>query len=78
MIAAESVKGLMYTMQKRLYRIVEGKMIAGVCGGIAEYLNIDPTVVRLIWALLALGGAGILAYIIAALIIPVKPLELGE
>ena len=78
MIAPESVKGLMYTMQKRLYRIVEGKMIAGVCGGIAEYLNIDPTVVRLIWALLALGGAGILAYIIAALIIPVKPLELGE
>lgn len=78
MIAAESVKGLKYTMQKRLYRIVEGKMIAGVCGGIAEYLNIDPTVVRLIWALLALGGAGILAYIIAALIIPVKPLELGE
>ena len=78
MIAPESVKGLKYTMQKRLYRIVEGKMIAGVCGGIAEYLNIDPTVVRLIWALLALGGAGILAYIIAALIIPVKPLELGE
>ena len=78
MIAPESVKGLMYTMQKRLYRIVEGKMIAGVCGGIAEYLNIDPTVVRLIWALLALGGAGILDYIIAALIIPVKPLELGE
>ena len=65
-------------MEKRLYRIVEGKMIAGVCGGIAQYLNIDPTVVRLIWALIGLSGAGILAYIVAALIIPVKPLELGE
>ena len=65
-------------MQKKLYRVTEGKKIAGVCGGIAEYLNIDPTVVRLIWALVGLSGAGILAYIIAMLIIPVKPLELGE
>lgn len=65
-------------MEKRLYRIEEGKIIAGVCGGIAQYLNIDPTVVRLIWALIGLSGAGILAYIVAIFIIPVKPLELGE
>ena len=57
-------------MQKRLYRIEEGKMIAGVCGGIAEYFNIDPTVVRVAWAILAcFAGSGILAYIAAALII---------
>lgn len=65
-------------MNKKLYRIEQGKLIAGVCGGIAEYLNIDPTVIRLIWALVALSGTGILAYIIAMLIIPVKPLELEE
>ena len=65
-------------MQKKLYRIEQGKKIAGVCGGIAEYLGIDPTVIRLIWALIALSGAGILAYIIAALIIPVKPLGIEE
>lgn len=65
-------------MQKKLYRIEEGKVIAGVCGGVAEYLNIDPTVVRLIWALLGLSGGGVLAYLIAALIIPVKPLGIEE
>lgn len=60
-------------MKKRLYRIEEGKMIAGVCGGIAEYFDLDPTVVRLGWVLFsAVAGGGILAYIIAALIIPVK------
>ncbi len=65
-------------MQKILYRLNEGKMIAGVCAGLAEYLNIDPTVIRLIWALIGLSGAGVLAYLIAALIIPVKPLGIEE
>ncbi len=66
-------------MQKRLYRVKEGKIIAGVCGGIAEYLNIDPTVIRLIWAVVGLmGGFGILAYIVAMLIIPEKPLGIEE
>lgn len=75
----ESVKGKVNFMEKRLYRIVEGKMIAGVCGGVAEYLNIDPTVVRLVWAVLGLAGTfGIWAYLIAALIIPVKPLGIEE
>ena len=60
--------------KKRLYKIQEGKIIDGVCGGVAEYLNVDPTVVRVIWAVIALGGGfGILAYIICALIIPRKP-----
>ena len=47
--------------------------MAGVCGGIAEYFELDPTVIRVIWALLAASGTGILAYIICALIIPQKP-----
>lgn len=58
-------------MNKRLYKSNENKMIDGVCGGIAEYFNIDPTLVRLAWVLFcAMGGSGFLAYIIAALIIP--------
>ena len=62
-------------MEKRLYRNVDNKMIAGVCSGIAEYFNIDPTVIRLAWAIFCcLGGSGVLAYIIAAVIMPVKPL----
>ena len=60
-------------MNKKLYRIEQGKLIAGVCGGIAEYLNIDPTVIRLIWVLVAFSGAGLLAYLVCALIIPEKP-----
>ena len=59
-------------MEKKLYRIEEGKKIAGVCGGIAEYFNIDPTLVRLGWALVALSGTGIIAYIVAAIIMPEK------
>ena len=46
------------------------RMICGVCAGLAEYLGIDPTVVRLIWAALGLTGTGILLYIIAALVMP--------
>ena len=60
-------------MEKRLYRIEEGKKIAGVCGGVAEYFNIDPTVVRLVWALVScFAGAGVIAYIAGAIIMPVK------
>ena len=61
-------------MEKKLYKSNQNKMIDGVCCGIAEYFGIDPTVVRLIWALFSLmGGSGILAYIIAAIIIPRSP-----
>lgn len=60
-------------MKKRLYRIDKGKKLCGVCGGIAEYFDIDPTIVRLLWAFLVLCvGTGILAYIVAAIIIPTK------
>lgn len=60
-------------IQKRLYKIEEGKKLCGVCGGIAEYFNIDPTVVRLLWMFLVLcAGTGILAYFVAAIIMPYK------
>ena len=56
---------------KRLYRSNTDRMIAGVCGGIGEYFNIDPSLVRLAWAIFGCcGGAGIVAYVIAAIIIP--------
>lgn len=54
---------------KKLYKS-NNRMICGVCAGIAEYLGIDPTVVRLLWAVLGLTGTGILLYIIAALVMP--------
>ena len=59
-------------MNKKLKRSSSDKIIAGVCGGIGEYFNIDPVVVRIIWVLLAFmpGGPGFLAYLICALIIP--------
>ena len=61
-------------MDKRLYKSNNSKMIDGVCGGIAEYFDLDPTIVRLGWVLFcALGGSGIIAYIIAVIIIPRKP-----
>ena len=56
---------------KKLYKSAVNRMLCGVCGGIAEYFDIDPTLVRLVWVIITLmGGAGILAYIIAAIIIP--------
>ena len=63
-------------MNKKLYRNTSNKMIAGVCSGLGEYLNIDPTIVRLIWALIGITGAGIVAYLIAAIIIPEKPSDI--
>ena len=61
-------------MEKRLYRLEEGKMVCGVCAGIAEYYNLDPTVVRVVWAVAScFAFAGVIAYIAAALIIPQKP-----
>ena len=60
-------------MEKKLYKSSKNKMIDGVCAGIAEYFNIDPTLVRLAWVLFtALGGSGIIAYIICAIVFPKK------
>ena len=59
---------------KKLYKSSTDKKIAGVCGGIAEYFNVDSTLIRLAWVLFSLlGGSGLLAYIIAALIMPEQP-----
>ncbi len=61
-------------MEKRLYKIDEGKMVDGVCGGIAQYFGIDPTLVRLAWVVFsAMGFSGVVAYIICAIIIPREP-----
>jgi len=61
-------------MEKRLYKINEGKMVDGVCGGIAQYFGIDPTLVRLAWVVFsAMGFSGVVAYIICAVIIPREP-----
>ncbi len=58
-------------MQKRLYRSRSDRMIWGVCGGLAEYFDVDPTLIRIIAVLsLFIGGAGILAYIILAIVVP--------
>lgn len=57
-------------MSKKLYRSYTNRMICGVCGGIGEFFNIDATIVRLIWALFCLVGAGLIFYIIAAIVIP--------
>lgn len=59
---------------KRLYRSRNSRMLCGVCGGIAEYFNIDPTLIRLLAVVFGLSGGGILAYIIAAIIIPDNPM----
>lgn len=60
-------------MDKKLYRSRTDRKLCGVCAGLAKYLNIDPTVVRLIFAIAALVGCGLLIYIICALIIPEEP-----
>ncbi len=61
-------------MEKKLYRSSTNKKIAGVCGGVGEYLGIDPTIIRLIWVIVALcAGCGLLAYIIALIIMPNQP-----
>ena len=60
-------------MKKKLYKSLSDKKISGVCGGIAEYFEIDSTLVRLAWVVFTfLGGSGVLAYIVAALVMPDK------
>ncbi|MCT4599243.1 MAG: PspC domain-containing protein [Vallitalea sp.] len=63
-------------MNKRLYRSRDNQMISGVCGGFAEYLGIDPTIIRILFVIaLFQWGFGILAYIICTIIIPVSPIS---
>ncbi len=62
-------------MQKKLYRSNTDKKLCGVCGGFAEYFDIDPTIIRLIFIFLTLfGGGGLLIYLICALVIPKSPI----
>ncbi len=63
--------------QKRLYRSTKDRMFAGVCGGVAEYLEVDPTLVRLVFVALALlsSGAGFVLYVVLMLIVPEQPDE---
>jgi len=61
-------------MQKRLYRSRTDTMIGGVCGGLAKYLDIDPVIVRIVFVVLAMiDGAGVLAYIVMWLVVPLEP-----
>ncbi len=63
-------------MKRKLYKSVDNRILCGVCGGIAEYFGIDPTLVRLVWAgMCLLFGAGILLYIVAAVLMPREPLD---
>lgn len=65
-------------MEKRLYRSRDERMIWGICGGLAKYLGVDPTIVRVLAVLsLILGGWGILAYIILWFIVPLEPSNAG-
>lgn len=59
-------------MAKKIYRSSTDKVISGVCGGLGEYFNIDPSIIRLFWLLLSIStcGIGILAYIICSIVIP--------
>ncbi|MFC1933042.1 PspC domain-containing protein [Chloroflexota bacterium] len=66
-------------MEKRLYRSRSDRMIWGVCGGLAQYFDIDPTIIRIIAVLLACAsGAGILAYIILAIVVPLESSQVSE
>ena len=60
-------------MEKRLYKCKKDEKICGVCAGIAKYFSLDPTIVRLIFVLLACTTSGVLAYIVCALIMPDEP-----
>lgn len=65
--------------KKRIYRTNENKMICGVCSGLGEYFDIDPTLIRLAFVVISLfGGAGIIAYIVCALILPNKNEVIGK
>ena len=58
---------------KKLYRSRKDRILCGVCGGLGEYFGLDSTLIRVLWLLFGLTGAGILAYIIACIIVPEKP-----
>lgn len=58
---------------KKLYKSQDDKMLCGVCGGIGEHFNIDPTLIRLVWVIFGITGAGLIAYFVSAVVIPDRP-----
>jgi len=58
---------------RRLYRSRSNRILGGVCGGIGEYFNVDPTLIRLLWIIFGLSGVGVLAYVLAWMLIPERP-----
>lgn len=61
-------------MKRKLYRSLEDRQLAGVCGGLASFLGVDSTITRLLFLLLALaGGPGVLVYLVMAVVVPVEP-----
>ncbi len=63
--------------RKRLVRVREGRKIAGVCGGLAEYFDLDVTLIRVVWlVVLIIGGFGLIPYVIAWIVMPEEPLML--
>jgi phage shock protein C len=68
------MEGKVITMERKLTKSTTNKMLAGVCGGLAEYFQVDATIIRLLWVVFSLcGGSGVLAYIAAAIIMPNGP-----
>lgn len=57
-------------MEKKLYKSKTDRKICGVCGGIGEYLKVDPTVIRILWLIFSFTGVGVLIYFAAAIIMP--------
>lgn len=63
-------------MNKRLYKSEDNRVLCGVCGGLGDYFGIDPTIIRIIWAILIFAaGTGLLVYIIAAIVMPRQPID---
>lgn len=70
------LKGERLIMDKKLYRSNNDRVFAGVCGGLGEYFAVDTVVIRLLWVVFTvMGGAGLIAYIIAAIIVPLNPVS---
>lgn len=61
-------------MEKKLYKSKTDKKLCGVCGGLAKYFDMDPTIIRVLWVLCILfGGSGVVAYIVCAILFPEEP-----
>ncbi len=63
-------------MRGKLYKSEDNRVLCGVCGGLGEYLGIDPTIIRIVWAIMIFfAGSGLLLYLLAAIIIPREPID---